>query len=71
MRTPALAGFGNFRRSPLAVVGFLVFFVVAAYKVAGYVIVLVILNDWRNGLYFFLTWLLFEDFARKYLEAVA
>jgi hypothetical protein len=50
MRTPALAGFGNFRRSPLAVVGFLVFFVVAAYKVAGYVIVLVILNDWRNGL---------------------
>src|SRR5882757_868229 len=66
--------------------GFLVFFVVAAYKVAGYVlaadmtslafialalaggvIVLVILNDWRNGLYFFLTWLLFEDFARKYL----
>jgi len=86
MRTPAPAGFGNFRRSPLAVMGFLVFFVVAAYKVAGYVlaadmtslafvalvfaggvIVLVILNDWRNGLYFFLTWLLFEDFARKYL----
>lgn len=25
------------------------------------------LNDWRNGLYFFLTWLLFEDFARKFL----
>jgi hypothetical protein len=25
------------------------------------------LNDWRNGLYFYLTWLLFEDFARKYL----
>src|SRR5260370_1608220 len=25
------------------------------------------LNSWRNGLYFFLTWLLFEDFARKYL----
>ena len=86
MRTPALAGFGNFRRSPLAVMGFLVFFAVAAYEVAGYVlaadmtslafialalaggvIVLVILNDWRNGLYFFLTWLLFEDFARKYL----
>ena len=86
MRIPALAGFGNFRRSPLAVMGFLIFFAVAAYKVAGYVlsadmtsiafvalafaggaIVLVILNDWRNGLYFFLTWLLFEDFARKYL----
>jgi len=26
-----------------------------------------VLNSWRNGLYFFLTWLLFEDFARKYL----
>ena len=29
--------------------------------------ILVILNNWRNGLYFFLIWLLFEDFARKYL----
>src|SRR5260370_16987751 len=26
-----------------------------------------VLNSWRNGLYFFLTWLLFEDFSRKYL----
>jgi hypothetical protein len=25
------------------------------------------LNNWRNGLYLFITWLLFEDFARKYL----
>jgi hypothetical protein len=25
------------------------------------------LNNWRNGLYLFLTWLLFEDLARKYL----
>lgn len=30
-------------------------------------LVLAILRNWRNGLYFFLTWLLFEDFARKYL----
>src|SRR5437773_12104410 len=30
-------------------------------------IVIAILNDWRKGLYFFLVWLLFEDFARKYL----
>jgi len=30
-------------------------------------LVVAILNDWRKGLYFFLTWLLFEDFARKYL----
>jgi len=74
------------RRSPLVVLGFLIIFVVAAYKTANYVIagdmtglafvalafvgcafIVVMLNNWRNGLYFFLTWLLFEDFARKYL----
>src|SRR5216684_2746116 len=86
MRVPAPASFGNFGRSPLVVLGFLILFVVAAYKTANYVIagdmaglafvalafvggaiVIAILNNWRNGLYFFLTWLLFEDFARKYL----
>jgi hypothetical protein len=68
------------------VLGFLIFFVVAAYKTASYIIagnatglafvalafvgcvfVVAMLNSWRNGLYFFLAWLLFEDFARKYL----
>ena len=33
----------------------------------GGVIVVGILNNWRNGVYFFLSWLLFEDFARKFL----
>ncbi len=33
----------------------------------GCAIIVAILKDWRNGLYFFLAWLLFEDFARKYL----
>jgi len=74
------------RRSPIFIFGFLVFFFVAAYKTASYVIagdmtglafvtlafagcafIVAMLNSWRNGLYFFLTWLLFEDFARKYL----
>ncbi len=77
---------GNFRRSPLALAGFVILFAVAAYQAAAYVIagdlaglalvamafvgcafVIAILNDWRRGLYFFLTWLLYEDFARKYL----
>jgi hypothetical protein len=77
---------GNYRRNPLYVFGFLVFFVVVAYKAAEYIIsdntsglafialafvggafVLGMLNNWRNGLYFFLAWLLFEDLARKYL----
>jgi hypothetical protein len=33
----------------------------------GGALVVGILNSWRNGVYFFLTWLLFEDFARKFL----
>src|ERR1700704_1240579 len=33
----------------------------------GIAFTLAILNNWRNGLYFFLAWLLFEDFFRKYL----
>jgi hypothetical protein len=86
MRVPAPAALENMRRSPLAFLGFLAVFAVAAYKSASYVIagditglafvalalvgcafIVAILNNWRNGLYFFLTWLLFEDFARKYL----
>ena len=35
--------------------------------VVGVTIVVAIFNNWRNGLYFFLTWLLFEDLARKFL----
>jgi hypothetical protein len=33
----------------------------------GGAIVVGILHNWRNGVYFFLSWLLFEDFARKFL----
>src|SRR5215831_8164122 len=78
---------GNLRQHhPLIVLAFLLLFVVAAYKAAGFIIegdmtslalvtiavaicalVVAILNDWRKGLYFFLVWLMFEDFARKYL----
>jgi len=36
--------------------------VIAALGVAGK-----ILSDWRSGVYFFLTWLLFEDLIRKYM----
>jgi len=34
---------------------------------AGLGIMIAILNNWRNGVYLFLAWLLFEDFARKFL----
>lgn len=33
----------------------------------GGAFVIAMLKNWRNGVYFFLTWLLFEDFARKML----
>jgi hypothetical protein len=36
-----------------------------AFIVGAFVIAM--LNNWRRGLYIFLIWLLFEDFARKYL----
>ncbi|HEV2987204.1 MAG TPA: hypothetical protein VG759_02090 [Candidatus Angelobacter sp.] len=39
----------------------------AGMALVGSVIVIGILNNWRNGVYFFLIWLLFEDFARKFL----
>ena len=38
-----------------------------ALLIAGGVAVIAILNDWRWGLYFLVAWILFEDFARKYL----
>src|SRR5215469_12474934 len=39
----------------------------AGVVLVGGAIVIRILKNWRNGLYFFLVWLLFEDFARKFL----
>jgi hypothetical protein len=39
----------------------------AGVAVTGGAIVIRILNNWRNGVYFFLSWLLFEDFVRKFL----
>jgi hypothetical protein len=34
---------------------------------AGVAVLIAVFRNWRNGLYFFLAWLLFEDFARKFL----
>jgi hypothetical protein len=86
VRLPAFAMRGSTRLNPHAISGFLVFFVYAADKAAGYVVsgdlaelayvalgfvgcafVVGMLNNWHNGLYFFLAWLVFEDLARKFL----
>lgn len=42
-----------------------IIYVALAFIVAVFVVAM--LNNWRRGLYIFLFWLLFEDFARKYL----
>jgi hypothetical protein len=39
----------------------------AAMCLVGGAVVVAILNNWRNGVYLFLSWLLFEDFIRKFL----
>lgn len=39
----------------------------AAMIFGGAAVTIVILNDWRRGLYIFLAWLLVEDLVRKYL----
>jgi hypothetical protein len=75
-----------FGRRQLNALVFWLVAMVAAYKVAGYIVagdntslafaglafaggalVLAILNDWTKGVYLSLAWLLFEDFARKFL----
>jgi hypothetical protein len=38
-----------------------------ALAATGGAIIVAILNNWQNGVYFFLAWLLFEDLARKFL----
>jgi hypothetical protein len=38
-----------------------------ALAIAGLVVAIYILKDWRTGFYMFLVWLLFEDLVRKYL----
>ena len=40
---------------------------VVALVFVGAALVIAILNDWKNGVYFLLAWLLFEDLARKFL----
>jgi hypothetical protein len=39
----------------------------AALAFIGCAVIVAILNNWRHGVYLFLGWLLFEDFARKFL----
>jgi hypothetical protein len=39
----------------------------AGLLIVGATVVVAVLNDWRRGLYILVSWILFEDFFRKYL----
>src|SRR5260370_21409432 len=62
-----LAGVSAFKASMYLVNGDLVglAYVGIAYGIGA--LVVTILRDWRNGLYLFLAWLLFEDLSPKFL----
>jgi hypothetical protein len=53
--------------SELVLAGDMVGFAYVGLLAVGSVFIVAILNNWRNGVYLFFTWLLFEDLARKYL----
>jgi hypothetical protein len=72
-KLPMVLGFvvafvlGSYKAASFIIAGDTTSLGLAAVAVVVCALVVAILNDWRRGLYFFLTWLLFEDFARKYL----
>src|SRR5260370_25944142 len=59
--------FAAYRAAGYVISGDMAGLAVVAMGFVGCAIVVGILNNWRNGLYFFLAWLLFEDFARKFI----
>jgi hypothetical protein len=58
---------GAYEFSQLVLTGDLMGFGYVALLAVGSVFIVAILNNWRNGVYLFFIWLLFEDLARKYL----
>jgi hypothetical protein len=53
--------------SELVLAGDLMGFAYVGLVAVASVFIVAILNNWRNGVYLFFGWLLFEDLARKYL----
>jgi hypothetical protein len=61
---------GAYEFSPLVLSGDLMGFGYVAVLGVGAVFIVAILNNWRKGVYFFFTWLLFEDLARQWALAL-
>ncbi|HEV2195683.1 MAG TPA: hypothetical protein VGR55_08875 [Candidatus Acidoferrum sp.] len=62
-----LFGVGAYEAASFVIAGNLANLAYVTIGLVGSVFVITILNNWRRGLYVFILWLLFEDFARKYL----
>src|SRR5215472_8549390 len=59
--------FGSYRLAQYVIDDDMVGLAWVALSVVGAAVVLIVLKSWRMGFYLFLAWLLFEDFARKFL----
>jgi len=62
-----LAIFGAYKAAGYVIAGDMIGLAYVAMFFVGGAFVIAMLNDWRRAVYFFLAWLLFEDFVRKYL----
>jgi hypothetical protein len=58
---------GAYEFAQLVLSGDMMGFAYVGLLAVGSVFIIAILNNWRKGVYFFFSWLLFEDLARKYL----
>jgi hypothetical protein len=65
--TLVVGAFAAYQSAEYVISGDITSLVYVGMVVVGGTIVIGILNNWRNGVYFFLSWLLFEDLARKFL----
>src|SRR5215472_10969955 len=59
--------FGVYRLAEYVIDNDMVGLAYAGLSVVGATVVISVLTSWRRGFYLFLIWLLFEDFARKFL----
>ena len=62
----AFALAGAYEAAEFILAGDVIGLVYVALAFIGCILVIAILNDWRRGLYIFLTWLMFEDLFRKF-----
>jgi hypothetical protein len=63
----AVALYAAYTVANVVVAGDFASFAYLGFFVAAIAVSVVVLNDWHRGLYVFVSWLLFEDFARKFL----